>query len=385
MDKTDKKIKKYLILLPRLFGGGAERVALQLARHLSEKNQEVLLVYFEEQNNSNPLIFSSGIQLKCLYKKNKWDVLKIIFRVRKILADFKPDTVLSFLFYTNIVTLISSLLLKRSFKLIISERNNPLKYLSLSSFGFIKRLIFHAAYIKADLIISVSKQIKIILTDHFKIPPEKIRVIYNPVSMDEMREKSAIQVQHPFLNPPNKFLIMAAGRLNPQKRFDLLLRAFSRVRPTHDHVYLIILGEGPLLEELKSLSSQLKISPWVDFRGYQSNPYSWISKADLFVLTSDFEGFPNVVIEAMGLGIPVIATDCPSGPNEIITDNENGILTPVGDELILSQKIISLLKDTALRKKISEKGLERANDFRKEIILPEYEEVLNEYDTKRTR
>ncbi len=142
------------------------------------------------------------------------------------------------------------------------------------------------------------------------------------------------------------------------------------------NVYLIILGEGILRKELEILASKLNINKCVDFVGFKFNPYAWIAKADIFVLSSDFEGLPNVVIEAMACGTPVISTDCASGPNELITNGKNGILVPTVDENALAEAMGTLLRNENLRKKFSKRARKRAEDFRIEKIIPQYEELL---------
>lgn len=375
---TNQILKKILVIIPKLSGGGAEKVSLELSKYLCEKDYEVLLLFFENFNNIEVLNLSSKIKKICLNKKNKWNVFKIIFQIRKIIVNFKPNTIISFLFYTNILTILSSItVFKKSFKLIISERNNPNKYLSLSKFGFIKKLFIYLMYSQADIIISVSKQISKILNLNFKINQKKLYTIYNPLSLDDIKMKALKEVTHPFYLAANHQIIIGVGRLNIQKRFDLLLKAFSRVKKVKADTYLIILGEGPELENLLMLSKKLNISDSVGFVGFQLNPYSWMKKSDIFVLSSDFEGFPNVLIEAMALGIPVISTNCPTGPNEIITHEQNGILVTVGDEWVLSEKIIELLSNNILRRLISQNAILRANDFNRELIFSDYEKLLH--------
>ncbi|MHA1410840.1 MAG: glycosyltransferase, partial [Candidatus Odinarchaeia archaeon] len=128
--------------------------------------------------------------------------------------------------------------------------------------------------------------------------------------------------------------------------------------------------------KLESLALELSINKLVDFVGFKSNPYSWIAKADLFVLASDTEGFPVVILEAMACGVPIISTDCLSGPNEIITNGKNGILVPVDNEKVLKDQMLNLLNDQNLRKMFSIEGKKRAENFRIEKILQEYEELF---------
>ena len=367
--------KKLLFVISSLCGGGAERVVIHQINHLNKDKYDIFLVIFENKLDYRKDLVSP-VRIVCLYKKSRWDFFKLILQLRGLICDYKPAVVISSLNYTNIVTVLASMFMKRKFRVILCEQNYPRKYLSEVRLGYLKKWLMKLTYRKADGIVSVSKGIKRVLVEDFNIRSEKIITIYNPISLETVREESQKEIEHPFFKDKNAQVIISAGRLVEQKRFDRLLRAFSLVRIKQEKVHLIILGKGPLRKELEALSSQLNINKCVDFVGFKSNPYAWISKADLFVLSSDFEGFPMVLLEAMACGTAVISTDCPSGPGEIITNGENGMLTPLADEKTLSEAILVLLKDEKLMKKFSEEGKKRAEDFRIEKILPQYEALF---------
>jgi glycosyltransferase involved in cell wall biosynthesis len=156
--------------------------------------------------------------------------------------------------------------------------------------------------------------------------------------------------------------IITLGRLIPRKGFDLLIRAFQTVLKQED-LQLILIGEGPEHGNLVRLSQQLGINHRVHFVGYQTNPYKYIAKADIFICPSLWEGFGNVVIEAMACGAPVIASDCPFGPGEIIADGQNGILVPANDASRLAEAILRLCNDSNLRERVARNGKERAQAF----------------------
>ena len=348
---------------------------MDLINHLDRKKYDILLVIFEKVLDLKEDLHSS-VKIVCLKKRNRWDFVKLILKLRGIIRAYKPNVAISHLEYTNIVTGLASMLLKRKFRLIFCEHSYPRKYLLKARLRYIRRWLMKVTYRKADRVVTVSRSIKRVLEEDFNIQPKDLIYIYNPIPLETIRDKSQEEVEHAFFKDKNAQVIISAGRLVELKRFDSLLRAFAVVKAKQNVARLIILGKGELRNKLEVLSSDLNIDKSVDFVGYQSNAFAWISKADIFVLSSDYEGLPMVLLETMACGTPIVSTDCPSGPSEIITNGKNGILVPPGDEEALARAIYKLLKDEKLRKKFSAEGKKRAKDFRIENILPQYEELF---------
>jgi glycosyltransferase involved in cell wall biosynthesis len=172
-------------------------------------------------------------------------------------------------------------------------------------------------------------------------------------------------------------IVIAIGRLVRQKRFDILIEALSNVLTEID-ARLIILGDGPDRELLERLVEDLGIPDKVSFEGFQINPYKFLSKAAVFVLSSQREGLPMVILEAIACGIPVVSTDCPSGPREILENGRCGLLVPVNDVNAIANGIKKLLNDKNLRKEFSTLGRERAKYFSIDKIVKQYENVICE-------
>lgn len=367
--------KKILIVIPSMGGGGAERVVVNLANNLDRGRYGVSIATFQERNDYvNEL--DKDINIICLGKKSKWDFLKLILRLRKVIKEYKPDVVLSLIYYANIITLFAGMSLKRNGKVIISEHIYSYKYLSEGGWRALKRFFMNFAYKKADKIITVSDGIKKILQDDFNIPSEKIVTIYNPIPFDVIVKNSQQAVVHPFFENGGNNVIIGMGRLEHQKRFDVLLKAFAIVHRQHNKARLIILGKGALQKDLEELTHKLNLNNFVNFAGFQPNPHAWVLKADIFVLSSDMEGFPMAILEAMACGVPVISTDCPTGPNEIIVNGENGLLTPRGNETLLAEAMLALLKDEGLRNTFSKTGKKTAEKFNVPNILCQYEQLF---------
>lgn len=198
---------------------------------------------------------------------------------------------------------------------------------------------------QADGIIAVSYGVARDVQRLLGIPSERIHVVANPVVTPEMLTATPPPPRHPFYTSPREApVIMGMGGLRHAKDFPTLLRAFAMVvrsRPAR----LIILGKGRLLENLKALSRSLAVERWTDFPGFVENPYGYLAHADLFVLSSLWEGSPNVLTEALAMGTPVVATDCPSGPREILQNGYYGRLVPCGDPQAMAQAILEALEN----------------------------------------
>jgi glycosyltransferase involved in cell wall biosynthesis len=208
----------------------------------------------------------------------------------------------------------------------------------------------------------------------FNLPPEKIKNIYNPHDIDKIQELSKEQINHPWLVDKKYPVIINVGRLTYQKGQNILLKAFKIVSEKIES-RLIILGEGPLFKQLKDLAKELGIENKVDFVGFQKNPFAFIANSDVFVLSSRWEGFPNVLIEAMACGVPVISTDCPSGTNEIIEDGVNGLLVPIEVDK-LAESLLWILTNIEFSKRIAKMGQENVRKFDKFKIFEDYLRVI---------
>jgi len=367
--------KKILFVIPSLVCGGAEKVIVNLINYLDKSRYEILLVLFERKVDYLKDL-TPFCRVVFLNKKHRWDFFVLFFKLWKIVADYKPDVILSSLYYANIITVITSLFFKKEFKLILSEHSYPSKYLAKARCGRLKKCLMRFTYKRADKIVTVSKGIENLLEREFNIDPRKMKAIYNPISIKEIREKSKEEVVHPFFRDSKAQVIIGVGRLTEQKRFDRLLKAVSLVMKQEKNVYLLVLGKGELRSELEELASIFNINKCIDFVGFQPNPYAWISRADVFVLSSDWEGLPNVIIEAMACSTPVISTDCLSGPNEIIVNGTNGMLVKRADEKALAESILILLRDKSSRERFSVAGRKRAEDFSIKKILSQYEDLF---------
>jgi glycosyltransferase involved in cell wall biosynthesis len=211
------------------------------------------------------------------------------------------------------------------------------------------------------------------LVRNFRVDQRKVKLIYNGIDIGHVRRLAAESPD--LLAGYSGKTILTACRLNAQKDFVTLLRAFREVREQIES-RLVIVGDGELRGEIMDRAREIGIEKDLVITGFQQNPYRLIKSADVFVLSSFFEGFGNVIVEAMALNVPVVATDAPSGPSEIIQDQVNGILVPVQDHGTMANAVINLLTDRGLREKIIAGGTERAELFKAEYMAEKIGNLL---------
>jgi glycosyltransferase involved in cell wall biosynthesis len=321
------------IFLQNLRGGGAERVMVTLANELAAQGERPKLllfsadgVYFDELNPDVPFR-SLGIRGRLLRPLGVFGYWLHIRRRR-------PDIV--------IVSGHSAFLVAFLVRLFQPHRVLAVIHNTVSRERRLSSLIPRYLYRYADCIAAVSRGVADDFCRFTGLAEERVRVIYNAVDLERVDRAMEQPPEHPWMTDASVPVIVAVGRLMQQKRFDLLLRAFDRVRAKR-RVRLVLLGEGQHHHDLRRLAEKLGIARDVHFAGFVKNPYSYLRHATMFALSSDYEGFAVVVIEALACRCPVVSTDCPSGPNEILEDGRWGRLVPTGDHAALADAIIATL------------------------------------------
>ena len=336
------EITKVALLLPDLKAGGAQRVFLNLASEFCKRGiiiELLLLTKHEDLIDQVP----ENVNLKILSNNPTDSPLKKLIQLalsgialRNFLKDKSPNVIMSSLTGTNIFLLILVKLIRSHIPVIIREANT----LDNVNNKFTKLLV-RKIYPFANHIVCVSSTIRTGLLS-IGISAEKLTTINNPVDIEQINLMAKQTSDHRWVTRKNIPLIMAIGRLEKQKGFNILLQAFIKVR-TQTDCHLIILGDGPLRPELESLCQQLNIQDNVELIPFDSNPYVYLKAARLFVISSYWEGFVNVLLEAMALGTSVVATDCESSPREILEDGRIGKLVPVGDIESMATAILDIL------------------------------------------
>lgn len=283
--------------------------------------------------------------------------------LRRAIKSTAPDVVVSHLHQTNIMTILA--VGRKPIPVIVVEHNDP----GMNPAGKVWEALRRRTYPRARKLVSVSQGVD----NQFSwLSGEQRIVINNPLACPENKQTSDNQMD------PGRHWIAAMGRLTAQKGFDLLLHAFGKVTANHPDWRLIIIGDGQLRGELEELRTKLGLSETVSFAGLLANPLVALSRAKLFVMASRFEGFPYAALEAMASGLPVIYTDCPSGPREIIRDGTDGILVPNGNVAALAAAMDRLMSDGAERERLAARAPEVLERFGLEKTIAKWEAVFAE-------
>lgn len=370
MDKARKnKTTRILMMIPSMGSGGAERVFATLANELSIRGYEINIITLTSSVCFYRLlpdvkIISAGYEIN---RKNKLTTfysmsingIRSLNFIRKQIKKCNPDIILSFLTHTNILALITHIF-NRNLPIIISERNDPRQR------NIIVQLITKYSYPLADYLVCQSEKV----VEFFPKKTQKnIKIIPNPINLDSI-----------VLHSPEKRrkAIVAIGRLFPQKNFSLLINSFNDIKEEFPNYTLEIFGEGFLREKLQKQIDELNLNNRVFLMGVKKNVMEYVYDAELFVMSSNFEGFPNALVEAMASGLPVISTNFSTGVAKELIKEENGLVVPVGDQKELSNAIRKILSDKMLRKKMSSNNRKIINMLSTKKIIEKWIQLFEE-------
>jgi len=366
--------KDLLVLLPSLAQGGVEISTINLLQGLTDAGVSTALTVVRSNGELWDLI-PTDVEVICL---NQPRLIRAIPSLVKVIRRIHPRAVLSNMVDLNLVATIACGLASAQ-PLILVEHIDPIARARAME-GVYERLFPLARrwlYRRADAVVAVSKGAAAGLVEGCGLPAKLVRSIPNALNLRRIQLLAA-EEPPPQLNfSLNGDYIVSVGRLVPQKGHEDLIEAFGILR-TRSEVHLVIVGDGYLRPKLEARVSDLGLRDAVLFTGFQPNPYAFMSRARVFVLPSRREGLSVAIIEAMACGVPVVATDCPSGPSEILYDGLFGILVPVGEPDRLAIEIEKLLCDPALGAELSKQGLTRAQDFNIPATTKRYLELFDE-------
>lgn len=347
--------------------GGAERATLNLINGLSQRGMSIDLVLLSSKGEFFNEI-SKSIHIVSL---NKSRTIYSVNTFQNYLKENNPDIIVAIQNHIQLLVLLSIKFSHWKGKIILNEQSTYSRNVTGIK-GRIQKLLSKYLFQSAHVITSVSKGVKEDFTKSFPALQLKNNVIPNAIITDQFDEYKNHTVKHHFFEE-GKGVVVTAGRLVKSKNFALLLKAFAVAKKEMD-IKLIILGDGPELFSLQQIAAKLNISDDVSFQGYVPYPSHYFSKASVFVLSSDYEGLPAVIIEALACGCKIVSTNCENGPAEILANGDYGWLVPVGEVKALSLSIL-----TALKTEIdSNKLIERSKEFHQKKVVEQYESLFNE-------
>ncbi|ADJ27610.1 glycosyltransferase [Nitrosococcus watsonii] len=366
-----KKNKRLALFLPSLHGGGAERIMLTLAGGFTERGLRVDLIL---ANAEGPYLSQVPEAVRVVNLEAS-RVIKSLSGLMRYLRRERPHALLSALDHANLIALLAKWLASSKASCVVSV-HSTLSIEQRHARAWRARLIpwlISRCYPRTNKVVAVSRGVAEDLLHMTGLAPEKVQVIHNPVVTPDLLVQAQAPIPHVWLGAEQPPVILGVGRLTGAKDFPTLIRAFAQVREQR-LARLIILGEGEERPKLEALIRTLNLQDEVALPGFVQNPYAYMSRAAVFVLSSAWEGFGNVLVEAMAVGTPVIATNCPSGPNEILCGETYGPLAQVGDDASMAEAIAHILAGRRLPASVLKA---RAADFGLERALIAYLEALN--------
>ena len=383
MNLTSKIMsKKVIFLIPTLSMGGGERVVSELSLGLPDSIEKIIVLFKNEVFYSyKGKLISLNMSLSNSFLFKIYYFLKGFFQFRKIVRKENPDYVITFGVPADLMSLSIS-----PSKTLVGAHS----LWSKSHNGLIEKSLIKLFFNKSKMIICVSKTVAEDLINNFGIKKEKIKIISNPIDIEKIQRQADLPIEPEYREIFKNPVVIAMGRFSKEKNYESLIKAFKETKKKVEEVKLVILGEGEKKILIKRLIKELGLEDDVYLLGRQNNPFKFLAKAKVFVLSSSREGLPCSILEAMACGLPIISTDCKSGPREILAPDtdikeqtkdveyaEFGILTPIDSfsdsQRKLEEAITRVLVDKKLSDNLIEKSKQRAEDFNIKNIIKEWE------------
>ncbi|RKE95314.1 glycosyltransferase family 4 protein [Ichthyenterobacterium magnum] len=356
--------KKIAFVIPGLESGGAERVVSTLANELCNKYEIIIITLWDVEPFYH---LNNAIKhIKCAEKplisvnifQALWNNFLLLKKIKKIISNYEIELTIGFTTTANILATLASK--SKKIPCIISERSNPNIYTLNKLWNYLRK----KTYKRADFLVVQTKQNQSYFNKF--TTNKKLIVLPNPLSKELTRNKKR--------NPNKDNIILNVGRLDKNKSQDLLIRAFSNIKT--DGWRLIFVGDGEEKSNYINLTKSLGIESMVSFVGNDTKVYNYYNSSKIFAFTSQSEGFPNVLTEAMYFQLPCISTNCPNGPSEIINDGINGYLIPINDQFLLEQKLTDLMHSENLCKKFGENAFLSVKKYQTENVVRKWDELI---------
>lgn len=373
MQSMSETHDKLALFIPSLHGGGAERVMVSLANGLAARGLSVDLVLARK---SGAYVADVSPKVRII-NLNASRTLYTLWPLVRYLRRERPATLLSAMNYVNVIASWAHQLAGAPTRLVLTEHSHVSRQLSDTprSLAWGLPRLMRPAYARAHAIVAVSDGVARDLADMLGQPTHAIHTLHNPIDTARAAQLGTKALNHPWFTPGAPPVVLAAGRLSPEKDYPTLIKAFCLLRAQRP-ARLVILGEGGEQAALETMISGLACQDDILLAGFQPNPYAWMQRAAVFVLSSRWEGFGNVLVEAMACGTPVVSTACPSGPEEILGQGRWGRLVPVAGPDALAQAMARTLDDPHppdVRR--------RAQDFSIDVAIEAYLPLLHGCNT----
>jgi len=365
------KKKKLMFIIHSLAGGGAEKVLIDIITNLDLNKYNIILVLFKAEGVLMEKI-PQGVDVFDLKKNSKFSVFNLIIKLTVLIRKLRPDNLIPFMAYADMYTVLAAKLSGIKSKLILTIHTNIIESIKGTWLRPVWYFLCRQAFMHADQLIVPSEGIKDMMIQKFKITEDKITKIPHPLLVSKITQLADEKLSPEFTN---KKYILAVGRLTKPKGYKYLLSAFQIVSKEND-LNLVILGIGEDREKLEVLTAELGLTSRVIFAGFQKNPYKFMRNSSLFVLSSLFESFAIVLCEAMLCGAPIVSTDCPSGPGELIKNEVNGLLVEPRNVVEIANAMDRILNNKKDANIFIEEGLKKAYSLDVNIIIPLYEELF---------
>ncbi|MDJ0796711.1 MAG: glycosyltransferase [Calothrix sp. MO_167.B12] len=368
-----------LLIVGRFKGmGGSERSLISLIQEL--KDYEITLMLLKPPKN-NVFFHNYAGKLIISNLSINWDKIQFIHQIKTVLQlnneISKADIIISVSELTP--TYISWFLSRWHRKKLLAHVQCNLNQWIQDSNHWFHHLLSRWIYPQIYHIRCASQGVAEVITQYYKVPAENLSVIYPAFELDKIIQAGKLPIEERYHHIFEKPTIVTVGRLTHQKRFDIAIEAIFHLRKSYGiDANLLILGEGKLRPQLEQQVQDLELTKHIFMPGFVENPYPYITKSQILLLSSDHEGFGRVVVEALALGCPVISTDCPSGPSTILEKGKYGLLTPPGQAREITDAIAQILTNPKLAQQLREAGLQRAKDFSAQTVAQEYKALLTQ-------
>jgi glycosyltransferase involved in cell wall biosynthesis len=336
---------KIMFVISTVNFGGAEKVVRHLVNSLDKTRFDVHFVSFLPCSEPYKYL-SNDLHFYCLDKKRAMDIFSCVAKLSKLIKSIKPDVVCSFLNQPNIATYAATKIsgCRGSLCFVPAIRSNPWAPAKYVKFPILEEKLLKIVYRNANYVTSNSSKIIQLLESRYKLDRDRLFHTPNPIDIQKTEINSREKIEHNYFESGYD-VILGVGRLTYDKRFDRLIRIFNKIGERRQNLRLILVGEGEERERLSRLISGFGMDDRISLVGRQQNVPAWMRKSKVVCISSDNEGFPNVLLEAMALQVPVVSTNCNFGPNEIIRSGHNGILVDRDDEEGFGNAILDIVSN----------------------------------------